>query len=148
MSIGAICNRQIPIATSGTSVLVAVQSMQAFDEPVLIVTDERGGRPVGIVTEHELARNVVACRADPSRLALKDVMRASLGFVNETDSVFETASWMHRNRLREAIVHDNAGVLVGIVTMERLIDSLAGGIIDVSGPDMTEAHPAGRVFVH
>ncbi|MBI3043813.1 MAG: CBS domain-containing protein [Betaproteobacteria bacterium] len=145
MSVGAICNRLIPTAAKSTSVRDAAKCMRAFDEPVVVVVDEREGKrvAVGIVTEHEVAQSVVACGADPSQVALQDVMRANPGFVNEADDLLETAFWMHRNRLREAIVHDESGALVGLVTIERLIETLAGDLIGLAEPGVDEA-PADR----
>lgn len=150
MSIGSICNRRIPITEGGTSVLAAAKSMQALGESILVVTDMKDGRrvAVGIVTEHEFAQNVVACRADPLRLAVKDVMRANPCFVKEADDVYETACWMHRNRLREAIVHDESGGLVGLVTIEQLIDSLAGEIAGVAELPAAEAGAPSRIPLH
>lgn len=149
MSIGAICNRRIPTAGDHTSVLAAAQCMQACDERVLVVVDEREGRrrAVGIVTEHELA-SVIARGADPARLALKDIMRTDPGFVTEADDVFGTACWMQQNRLREAIVHDGTGRLAGLVTLDRLIEALAGNFLAAAGPEFEEPGAAGPVALH
>lgn len=138
------------MTSGGASVLAAAKSMQMLDEPVLVVIDEKDGKrvAVGIVTEREIARNVVARGADPSQLALRDVMRQNLCFVNEADDVFETACWMHRNHLREAVVHDETGGLVGLVTIEQLIDNLAGDLIDFTEPAGAEASPAGHIPLH
>ena len=150
MGVGDVCNRRIPIAECGTSVLAAAKSMQAFDAPILVVVDQKDGRrvAVGIVTEREFTRNVVACRADPLRIAVRDVMRVDPGFVNEADDVYETACWMHRNHLREAIVHDEAGGLVGLVTIEQLIDRLAREVAGVAELPANEAGPAGHIPLH
>jgi signal-transduction protein with cAMP-binding, CBS, and nucleotidyltransferase domain len=150
MGVGNICNRRIPIAEGGASVLAAAKSMQAFDVPILVVVEEKDGRrvAVGIVTDRELARNVVARGADPLQLTVKDVMRGDPCFVREADDVYETACWMHRNRLKEAIVHDEAGGLAGLVTLEQLIDSLAGEITGVAELPASEADPRNRVPLH
>lgn len=150
MGIGEICNRRIPIAERGTSVRAAAKSMQAYDVPILVVVDEKDGRrmAVGIVTEHEFVRYVVACRADASRLCVEDVMRVDPGFVNEADDVYETACWMHRNRLRVAIVHDEAGGLAGLVTIEQLIDNLVGELAGVAELPASVAGPRSRIPLH
>ena len=150
MSVGNICNRRIPIAQRGTSVRAAAKCMMAHDVPIVVVVDERDGKrmAVGIVTEHEFVRYVVACRADASRLCVEDVMRADPVFVNEGDGVYETACWMHRHHLREAIVHDEAGSLVGLVTIDQLIDSLAGEIAGDAKLPAAEEGPRARVPLH
>ena len=150
MGIGEICNRRIPIAERGTSVRAAAKCMQAYDVPILVVVDQKDGKrlAVGIVTEHEFVRYVVACRADPSRLCVEDVMRSNPVFVNEADDVYTTACWMHRNRLREAIVHNEAGTLVGVVTIEQLIDSLAGEVAGVAELPANQAGLSTRMPLH
>ena len=149
MSIGAICNRKIAVAADHTSVLAAAKSMRANDERVLVVIDESEGRrlAVGLVTEHELA-GVITRETDLSRLALKDIMRTDPGFVTEADDVFGTACWMHQHRLREAIVHDEAGRLAGIVTIDQLIDSLAGDLFGSAASAPEELLLSGRIALH
>ena len=38
MDIGGVCNRRVPMAAVGTSVLAAAKSMQMLDEPVLVLS--------------------------------------------------------------------------------------------------------------
>jgi len=150
MDVGAVCNRRVPMVTAATSVSAAADSMRLLDEPILVVTDDQGGRraAVGIVTEREIARRVVTAGMDPSRLALADVMQSNPGFVNESDDVYETACWMHRNRLREAVVHDASGSLVGIVTIAHLIDLLADEFVEFAEVAADSAGPLGRAALH
>lgn len=149
MSVGEVCNRRIAVAADHTSVLAAAKSMRAHDERMLVVIDESDGRrlAVGIVTEHELA-GVVTRETDPSRLALKDIMRTDPGFVTEADDIFATACWMRRYRLREAIVHDDSGRLAGIVTIDQLIESLAGDLFGTTAPALDELPLSARVALH
>jgi signal-transduction protein with cAMP-binding, CBS, and nucleotidyltransferase domain len=123
------------MAPRSASVLAAARSMGAFGERVLIVTDEKAGKrvAVGLVTEHELVEGVIARGADPARSSLGEIMDTNPGFVRETDSVFDTIRWMHRNRLREVIVHDKAGRMVGVLTFDQLFDAIAG---DFTAPDV------------
>lgn len=130
MSVGAVCNRNVMIAAVSTSAVGAAQCMERYDERILVVIDERADkcRAVGIVTDRELT-GVIAREADPARVTLKEIMRADPGFVTDTADVFETACWMRRNGLREAIVHDEAGRLTGVVTLDQLVESLVEEIV-------------------
>ncbi len=150
MTVGAICNRRIPTAAGSTSMLEAAKSMRALDEKVLVVTEEKGGRlfAAGIVTEREFVSSVVARGADPSALTLQDVMRTRFGFVTETDRVVDTACWMHRNHLREAVVHDQDGALVGVVTLDQLVDSIAEEVAGSATPAADEPLVQGRPALH
>ena len=150
MTVGAICNRRIPTAPGTTSVVAAAHSMCAFEERILIVTDEEDGKPhaVGIVTEHEFVSNVIARESDPAGLTLADIMRVATGFVRDTDSVFDAACWMHRNRVKEATVHDATGALVGIVTIDQLFQNIAVEIVDTMAPATNEPVTHGPAVYH
>lgn len=126
MSVGTVCNRNVIVAAASTTAVAAAQCMERFDEHVLVVIDDRADRrlAVGIVTDRELA-GVIAREADPARVTLQEIMRADPGFVTDTADVLDTACWMRRNGLREAVVHDEAGRLVGVVTLDQLVESLA-----------------------
>jgi signal-transduction protein with cAMP-binding, CBS, and nucleotidyltransferase domain len=130
MSVGAVCNRNVMVAATSTTAVAAAQCMERFDERILVVIDERTDRhrTVGIVTDRELA-GVIARGADPARVTLREIMRADPGFVADTADVFETAWWMRRNGLREAIVHDEAGRLTGVVTLDQLLEKLTEEIV-------------------
>lgn len=150
MTVGAICNRRIPTAPKTTSVVAAAKSMSAFDERVLIVTDEQDGKPyaVGIVTEREFIANVIAREADPAALTLRQIMRVATGFVRDTDSVFDAACWMHRNRVKEATVHDATGALIGVVTIDQLFQNIAVEIVDAMAPAANELVAHGSAAFH
>jgi len=129
MTVGEICNRRIQSAPASTTVLEAAKSMHAFEDRLLIVTDRRKGRlcAVGVVTDHELAATI-ARDGDPRALTIGQIMRPHPGFVTESDGILETALWMRHHGMREVVVHDRDGALLGIVGMERLIESLAADL--------------------
>ena len=130
MTIGRVCNRRIAMADRTASVLDAAKSMETFGERVLVVTDRNGNgslQAVGVVTDREITA-FVARGGDPQRDSLQDIMRTGIGFVTEADDLFETVRWMHRNKLREAIVHGENGALAGIVTVDQLCGAIAGEI--------------------
>jgi signal-transduction protein with cAMP-binding, CBS, and nucleotidyltransferase domain len=133
MSIGEICDRRIPTIPADTAVLTAAKSMHSFGERLLVVLDERADRrvAVGTVTEHELV-GVIAQGEDPAQLTIKDIMRPYPPFVGEADDVLETLCWMRRNNLRDVIVHDQGGALLGMVSLDQLADSVAGELSDVA----------------
>jgi len=149
MTVGAICNRRIPTAPRTATIEEAARSMCAFDERVVVVTDETDGkrRAVGVVTEHEMMA-VIARGADPAQLTLGEIMRAHPGFVRDTDSIFDTVRWMHRNRLREIVVHDESGRLVGLVTYDQLFDAIAGEFTAPDLPALEESLTPDRTALH
>lgn len=150
MTIGRVCNRRIAMASRAVSVLDAAKSMEAFDERVLVVTDRKANgslQAVGIVTDREITA-FIARGGDPQSHCLQDIMRTGIGFVTETDDLFETVRWMHQNQLREAIVHGDNGALAGIVTVDQLCGAIAGEVSAdlVQAPE--GASPGDRLRFH
>jgi signal-transduction protein with cAMP-binding, CBS, and nucleotidyltransferase domain len=131
------------VAAVNTTAVAAAQCMERFDERILVVIDDRADKrtAVGIVTDRELA-GVIAREADPARITLKEIMRADPGFVMDTADVLETACWMRRQGLREAVVHDEAGRLVGLVTLDQLVESLAEEIAGSAALSLDEISTA------
>ena len=149
MTVGDICDRRVPTAAGTTTVLAAAKSMHGFDEHLLVVTEEREGKlvAIGIVTERELVA-VMAQEGVPCRLTLRDIMGPPPGFVTESDDVYDTALWMRRNRLRDIVVHDLAGKLLGIVSMDQLVESLADEVGEAVSSSAAERTMQRRNALH
>ncbi len=105
----------IPDASS--TVTHASQLMEKEDVGGLPVVD--GGRTVGMLTERDLVRRVLARRLDPSEVRVRDVMSAPLVSVHPNAFVDKAAEFMTRRRVRRLVVMDG-GELVGIITTTDL----------------------------
>ena len=138
MKIGDICDRRIPLAAGTMAVVAAAKSMHALGQHILIVTDEQQGKRVatGIVTDCEIAA-VIAGERDPGVLLLKDIMRGPPLFIADSDGALDTLSSMRRNDLREAVVHNDDGVLLGMISTDRLVECLAA---EIEGAGPAESH--------
>lgn len=149
MSVGEICERRIATAPVTMSALAAAKSMHTLGDRVLVVTGRREGafQALGIVTDHELA-GIIICGANPSVITVAEIMRPRPGFVTEDDGILETTLWMRHHGLREVIVNDRNGALAGIVSMERLIESLAADLDGITLPGAGAAAPAWRTAFH
>jgi CBS domain-containing protein len=93
----------------------------------LIVGDEVGaGRlVVGIVTDRDIVTSVVAKEADPSMLRVEDVMTGDVVTALEEDSVMDLLGIMRRKGLRRIPIITPQGALVGLVTLDDLLEIMA-----------------------
>ncbi len=134
MSIGEICNRQIPITSRTTSVATAAQMMHVFGQHALVVTEEKDGKlvVVGVLTDGDIVSGTVAKRVDPSALVVGDIMKADLATIRESAGIHDTIGLMYRNGLSQVAVIDENGGLVGMVTADRLFRNMAGELMDFS----------------
>lgn len=80
---------------------------------------------VGIVTERDLVRKVLADDVDPSKILVSDVMSSPLITVDPDSDVKEAARLMSVYGVRRVVVVNREGGLVGILTATDLALMLA-----------------------
>ncbi len=83
------------------------------------------GSPVGILTERDLVRKVIAAKKDPKSTRVADIMSKPLVTTTPNTSVREAAKKMMINDVRRLPVVAS-GKLVGIITAADLAKNLAG----------------------
>jgi len=126
MSIAGICNRRVIALDKEQSVLEAARLMREHHVGDVIVTSTNGNRrPVGIVTDRDVVVSVVALGLDPAVITVGDVMYRQLVTAPGEQGVFETIQQMRQKGIRRLPVVDDAGVLIGIITLDDLLQLLA-----------------------
>lgn len=134
MSVGEVCNRDVVVVKKGESALDAALLMRRFHVGDLVVVEEQGGQriPVGILTDRDIVIEAVAENVNSKELTVGDIMSSDLVTVNEDEDVIDTVKMMRANGIRRVPVVDSAGVLVGIVTVDDLIELLAEVMNDLT----------------
>lgn len=127
MKIGEICNRNVVNAGRDTGIREAAELMRYHHVGDLLLTEERGGarHPVGIVTDRDLVVEVLAKGVAPDTLTIGDLVTGELVTMAETATVFEAIQLMRSKAVRRLPVVDRVGALVGIVSLDDLLDFLA-----------------------
>jgi CBS domain-containing protein len=127
MPIGEVCNREVVIVQPGETVLEAAQLMRRHHVGDVVVVEERGGRrvPVGIVTDRDLVLEVMAPQIDPATVTVKDILTTDLVTIKKDAGLFEAIEYMHAKGVRRLPVVDDNGALIGILTLDDLIELLA-----------------------
>lgn len=127
-TIASICNRSVAFTTRETTVVVAARLMRHGHIGSLVVVEQtNGGRriPVGIVTDRDIVVEVIATGLDPAVITVGDIMEPELVVGRESDSVLETLEIMRFKGVRRLPTVDREGQLVGIVTVDDLLEILA-----------------------
>ena len=127
MPVGELCIRQVVVAPRNASVLDAAKLMRQHHVGDIVVTDEIAGRrvPVGIVTDRDIVLEVLAQELDATSLSAGDIMSSDLITVRENEGVFQTIQLMRAKGARRAPVVNSEGALVGIVSVDDLVELLA-----------------------
>lgn len=100
-------------------------------ESVGSVIVEREDEPVGIVTDRDIAIEIVAAGAEFSETTARDVMARDPITVDADDGIFEVCQLMRQRAVRRLPVVDE-GKLVGIVTLDDLLVLLDDEMSDLS----------------
>jgi len=111
MPISEICNREVIVVQRSNTILEAAQLMRQHHVGDVVVVEEQGGVrvPVGIVTDRDL---------------VVEIMALELATVKENAGVSETIEYMRAKGVRRLPVVDNSGGLVGILTLDDLLELL------------------------
>lgn len=133
MSIGQFCNRDTAIVRREDSIVDVARIMRQWHVGCLVVVenDERGVKPVGIVTDRDLVIDVVAARLNPDTVTVGDIIRRELLTAREQDGLWETLRRMQARGVRRIPVVDTDGYLVGIITQDDVLEILVGELADL-----------------
>src|SRR5262245_46521399 len=98
-----------------TSLQDVAHLMVAHDCGEIPVTD-RGGRPLGVVTDRDIVVRTIAQGVNPLELKASDVMTSPCLTVPERSDLDECTGKMEDNQIRRMLVVDEDGCLCGIVS--------------------------------
>ena len=81
-------------------------------------------KPIGIITERDIARLVAFSSNLSTDTAISEVMSKPLITINQNSSIKEVTDLMQQNDIRRIPIVDNKGKLVGIITAKDILRSL------------------------
>lgn len=134
MSLKTICNREVLIAQQDDTVVEAAKLMRDYHVGDIVIIEERNGLrvPVGIVTDRDIVIELVAKEVDVNSVTLGDVMYRNIILGKENDDINDTIKIMRQKGIRRLPVVADNGALVGIVTLDDLIDLIAEQLQDLA----------------
>lgn len=127
MPISEICNREVVVIRSDESVQEAAKLMRQHHVGDVIIVEEQKGirKPTGIVTDRDIVVEIMATELDPAVITVGDITIAKLITVKESTGIFETIQYMRRKAVRRSPVIDDRGGLVGIITLDDILQLLS-----------------------
>lgn len=124
MSVGRICVRSTDVTFDTESAQVVARRMLDRNVGSLVVVNERQ-EPVGIVTDRDLAVRVLAPGKDGATTSVGDVMTSNPRVVTEDMAIEDVLRIMRSGPYRRVPVVDANGRLVGLVTLDDVLDLLS-----------------------
>ena len=92
---------------------VTVMSEKNYGAVVIVSTDQK---PIGIVTERDFMRRLLAKGLDPTKTALRDIMTSDLKVAKPEDELLDWLRQMSNDRFRHVPVVDNDGRVITIMS--------------------------------
>jgi CBS domain-containing protein len=126
MKIREMMTRETRSVSPDTPVIEVAGLMRLHDIGVVPVVEK--GRVVGMLTDRDIVVQVVADGDDPRTTQVRDVMTAGSICVNENQSVDEAVVLMQKYQVRRLPVVDEAGELVGIVSLGDIAVDVHAGL--------------------
>ena len=114
--------RTVAVTAIGETVFDAAKRMRDAHVGCLVVV--RGRRPVGILTDRDLAVRVVAGGLDPKTTRVSEVVTYEAATLLRSDGIDTAVARMKEHGVRRMPIVDDEGNLVGIITADDLIQLL------------------------
>lgn len=136
MNLGELCRREIMVIERDEPVLTAAQLMREHGVGDVVIVEARDGKrfPVGIVTDRDLAVHIVADEVDPRTVSIGDLFIApQLVTASVNDDMHDLLQKMRRHAVRRVPVVESDGSLAGIITVDDVLDEIAGDFSLIAG---------------
>ncbi len=136
MNIGDICKRNVVTIGERDELIRAAELMREKHIGFLVVVKPNLGEgtsaPIGVVTDRDIVVAVIARGADPRTLRVGDVMTRQPVVGEQEKPVSSALREMRRIGVRRLPVVDRAGTLVGVLSVDDVVDALASELWDVA----------------
>ncbi|HVK93204.1 MAG TPA: CBS domain-containing protein [Noviherbaspirillum sp.] len=127
MNIGEICTRTTVFAYKDMRVSEAAHLMLEHHVGSLVVVDESNQRRTiaGMLTDRDIVVAVVARNFDAKTMRVVDIMSGNPLICHSEDSMMDVLHQMRLHGIRRVPVADAQDTLIGIVTMDDVLEVLA-----------------------
>ena len=132
MSIGSICNRNVETARAGESALEVARRLMARRVGSVVIVDDES-RPMGILSDRDIATRLVAANRDPAKTPVVEIMTPMPTTVLEGTTIEAALGCMRLGRLRRLPVVNGMDRLIGMVTLDDILRLLAEELKSIEG---------------
>jgi CBS domain-containing protein len=141
MSLDELIHRYPETLRPDASCDSAARLMREANVGAVVVAE--GSKPLGLVTDRDLAVRVVAEGRDPQQVRLEEVMSGEPIFLSERRSLASVIAVMRDLAIRRVMVVDDAGDLVGVISLDDLLMRTAEDLAGLAETIRKEVSPPG-----
>jgi CBS domain-containing protein len=129
--LGKICIKPVVTAAAQMTVDQAARLMRSKNVGALVVVN--AGRPIGMLTDRDVAIEVVAKGLDPDAVRVGDVMHRKPVTIPQDLGILDAVKTFARTGVRRLPVVTKSGTLVGVIAVDDLIMLLGNEIGHLAG---------------
>jgi CBS domain-containing protein len=137
MNVGEICKGNVVTVREFDELSSAARLMREKHVGYLVVVEPNPTnatlRPVGVLTDRDIVVSVVAQNTDPRSLKVGDIMTRQPVVAVEESSIVSALQDMRRIGVRRLPIVGRAGQLVGVLSLDDVLDALASELNDAAG---------------
>jgi CBS domain-containing protein len=147
--VGEYCVREVVTVLSATPLTQCAKLMHDAHVGCVVVIkpSKRGNMPLGIITDRDIAIEVVAFGLEPETLTAGDLMQPAMATVHQDDDLLMVLAVMREHGVRRLPVTGKQGVLIGIVSADDLLTLMAGeldGLVSMIRAELTHERETRR----
>lgn len=120
--VASLCQRRVVTAQDNISVKDAAELMREHHVGSVVIVRGNLNRPVGIVTDRDIAIVAVARDFDPLTLPVADIMTTQLHTIGASQPAISALQAMRRHGVRRLPVTGEFDELVGIISLDDLLN--------------------------
>jgi CBS domain-containing protein len=100
---------------------------------VVVVEGDNNNKPIGIITESDIIKKVLAQKKVADQVAVKHIMSSPLVVVNSIDSIDTAAEAMEKHKVKRLVVLEQDGSMVGVLSVTDIAKKIAKIMTDDYG---------------
>lgn len=133
MFVHELIHRDVITVPRDCTLRKAAQQMLKQSVGLLVIAESPDARPLGVLTDRDIVA-AIARGLDPERAPVHSVgCGPRVRSVRQNDEIWDVTSTMSRYGIRRLPVVDDAGHLVGIVTLDDLVRMIGQQMSDLAG---------------
>jgi CBS domain-containing protein len=137
MDVAKLCQRNVVTVREFDELTSAAELMRERHIGYLVVVEpdvtDGSLKPVGVLTDRDIVVTVVARNTDPRSLRVGDVMTRAPRTAADSDSLDSVLQAMRGIGVRRLPIVGDRGRLVGVLSLDDVIDALAAELAHVAG---------------
>ncbi len=130
MTVFACAQTNVVSVKPDATVQFVAELMKEKNIGCVVVTENH--KPVGIVTDRDIALRGVSLCGDPEEALIESVMSTDILTIRKDAGIFDAIQEMKSAGVRRMPIVDSAGRLVGLLTVDDLIRLLAREMADIA----------------